>query len=206
MKVAAPLSQEGPKRSIECILDISQGIRTPRYWLEGGLSIHVYSFRNSGVYEPYFLVGGSYGDASVLGREHQSFGVLLKTDVFRNSGQGHHRSSGGLFIQQAALRPTRERFKECGSQGVIGDVQARNNPHRTTLCHTLVDWEEGGAVGIAGVSRCSGRNSDNGTSFLGDVVEGGKARGCRFETCERTPVNKEMFRCVRTNGYHQGYL
>ena len=109
-------------------------------------------------------------------------------------------------MHQAALRPACEGFKECGRQGVIGDVQTRYYPHRAALCHTLVDWEEGGAVGVAGVPRRSGRNSDNGTSFLGDVMEGGKAGDCRFEASERAPVNQEVFRCTRTNGYHQGYL
>ena len=159
--------------------------------------MRVYSIRGSGVYEPYLLVGGSYRDASILRREHQSFGVLLATNVFRDSGQGHRRSSRGLFIHQAALGSARERFKECGSQGVMENIQTSYYPHRTTLCHTLVDWEEGGAVGVAGVPRRSGRNSDNGTSFLGDVMEGGKAGGCRFEACERTPVNKASEKYTR---------
>ena len=36
--------------------------------------------------------------------------------------------------------------------------------------------------------------------------EGGEAGGCCFEACERAPVYKEVFRCARANGYHQGYL
>ena len=168
--------------------------------------MRVYSFRSSGVYESYFLVGGPYGDASILRREHQSFGILLAANVFRDSGQGHRRSSGGLFIQQAALRPTRERFKECGSQGVIKNIRTSYYPHRTTLCHTLIDWKEGGAVGVTGVPCRSGRNSNYGTGFLGDVMEGGEARGCRFESCEGAPVYQEVFRCAGTYGYHQSYL
>jgi len=109
-------------------------------------------------------------------------------------------------MHQAALRPIRERFKECGSQGVVENVQTSYYPHRTSLCHTLNDWKEGGAVGVTGIYRRSGRNSDYGTCFLGDVVEGGKAGGCRFEACERAPVNQEVFRCAGTDGYHQGYL
>ena len=111
-----------------------------------------------------------------------------------------------MFVHQAALGPTREGFKECSRQGVIGDIQARYYSHRATFSHALVNWEERGAVGVARIPCRSGRNSDNGTSFLRDVMKGGKAGGCCFEACERTPVYKEVFRCARADGYHQGYL
>ena len=92
MEVAAPLSQEGPKRSIECKLNVAQCIRASWCWLKGGLSMRIYSIRSSRVYAPYFLFGSTYRNASVLRGEHHSFGVLLATDVFLNSGQGYRRT------------------------------------------------------------------------------------------------------------------
>ena len=111
-----------------------------------------------------------------------------------------------MFVHQATLRPACEGFKECGRQGVIGNIQARYYSHWAAFCHALVDWEERGAVGVAGVPCRSGRNSDNSTSFLGDVMKGGEAGGCCFEACEGTPVYEEVFRCAGADGYHQGYL
>ena len=86
------------------------------------------------------------------------------------------------------IRPIRERFKECGRQGVVENVQAGYNPHRAPLCHTLADWKEGGAVGVAGVPCSSGRDSNYGAGFLGDVLKGGEARRCRFVSCEWAKV------------------
>jgi hypothetical protein len=70
----------------------------------------------------------------------------------------------------------------------------------------LVDWEKGGAVGITGVSGSSGCDSNDGTSFFRNVIEGGETGGGCFETRERAPVYEEVFRCVGANRYHQGYL
>ena len=54
--------------------------------------MRIYSICSSRVYESYFLFESAYRDASVLRGEHQSFGVLLATDVFRDSGQGYRRT------------------------------------------------------------------------------------------------------------------
>jgi len=70
----------------------------------------------------------------------------------------------------------------------------------------LVDWEKRGAVGITGVPGRSGCDSNDGTSFLRNIIKGGETGGCCFETRERAPVYEEVFRCTGANGYHQSYL
>ena len=104
------------------MLNVPQRVCTPWYWVEGGLSVCFQSVRRSGMYQSYFLVGGSYGDATLLGFDHILLGVLVASDVFWYAGQNYRRSARGLFIHQATLRPTREGFEKCGSQGVIDDV------------------------------------------------------------------------------------
>jgi len=84
--------------------------------------VRVQSFRRSGMYQYHFLVGSSYGDASLLEGDRLPLGVLVASDIFWYTGQSYRRSSGGLFAHQTALRPIREGFKECGSQGVVDDV------------------------------------------------------------------------------------
>jgi len=66
--------------------------------------------------------------------------------------------------------------------------------------------KKGGAVGVARVACSSGRDSNYSAGFLGDVLEGGEARGCRFESYEGAPVYQEVFRCARAYGYHQSKL
>ena len=74
------------------------------------------------MHHSYLLVGGAYGDASLLGGGHVLFGVFVASDVFWYASQGYSRSALDLFMHQTALRPTREGFEECGRQWIVDDV------------------------------------------------------------------------------------
>jgi len=82
------------------------------------------SFRSSHSYMHHscLLVGGSYGDASLLGEDHVPLGVLVASNVFRYASQSYRRSAVDLFVHQTALRLTREGFKKCGSQWIVDDI------------------------------------------------------------------------------------